>query len=94
VPDGQISDPAGSNTSRLAHPSRGIETTPSPPMQQTCSNTAWARQLGEQVSTYMKMLSDAGMIVEKVTEPTSDTLESKSVPFFLTLSCRKPHSSA
>jgi ubiquinone/menaquinone biosynthesis C-methylase UbiE len=50
------------------------------------------------LSTYMKMLSDAGMIVEKVVEPTSDTsgfsLESKSVPFFLTFSCRKPQSSA
>ncbi len=33
MPDGQISGTAGSKTSRrLAHPSRSIETTPSPPM--------------------------------------------------------------
>jgi ubiquinone/menaquinone biosynthesis C-methylase UbiE len=47
------------------------------------------------LSTYIKMLMDAGLTVEKIIEPSDPTgrlefsLESKSVPFFLTLSCRK-----
>lgn len=42
---------------------------------------------------------DAGLTVEKIREPSDPTsglefsLESKSVPFFLTMSCRKPSAS-
>jgi ubiquinone/menaquinone biosynthesis C-methylase UbiE len=47
------------------------------------------------LSTYIKMLIDAGLTVEKIMEPSYPTdrlefsFESRSVPFFLTLSCRK-----
>jgi ubiquinone/menaquinone biosynthesis C-methylase UbiE len=47
-------------------------------------------------STYVKMITDSGLILEKVLEPSdplgasSSSLESRSVPFFLTLTCRKP----
>jgi ubiquinone/menaquinone biosynthesis C-methylase UbiE len=47
------------------------------------------------LGTYINMLRDAGLTVEKIVEPSDQTgrlefsSESKSVPFFLTLSCRK-----
>ena len=51
------------------------------------------------ISSYIRMLHEAGLILEKVMEPsdaigTSElALEGKSVPFFLTLSCRKTQAS-
>jgi ubiquinone/menaquinone biosynthesis C-methylase UbiE len=47
------------------------------------------------LSSYVKMLIDAGLTVEEIKEPSDPSgefefsLESKSVPFFLTFSCRK-----